>query len=119
MGDALALPFCDKSFDLVACSTFVHHLEPEEIVRFANEALRVARVAVLINDLRRHWLHLGLVYAGFPLFHSRLTRHDAPVSVRRSYTPEELLEILSKSSAVRIEISRHYLFRMGAILWMA
>ena len=119
VGDALALPFCDKSFDLVACSTFVHHLEPEEIVRFANEALRVARVAVLINDLRRHWLHLGLVYAGFPLFRSRLTRHDAPVSVRRSYTPEELLEILSKSSAVRIEISRHYLFRMGAILWTA
>jgi len=119
VGDALALPFQDKSFDLVACSTFVHHLEPEEILRFANEALRVARVAVLINDIRRYWLHLGLVYAGFPLFRSRLTRHDAPVSVRRSYTPEELLEILSKSSATRIEISRHYLFRMGAILWTA
>ncbi len=117
VGDALSLPFADKSFDLVACSTFVHHLEPAEIIRFASEALRVARVAVLINDLRRHGFHLALVYAGFPLFRSRLTRHDAPVSIRRSYTPEELRDMLSKTRAVRTEISKHYLFRMGAIVW--
>jgi ubiquinone/menaquinone biosynthesis C-methylase UbiE len=117
VGDALALPFADKSFDLVACSTFVHHLEPPEIIQFAGEALRVARVAVLINDLRRHPFHLALVYAGFPLFRSRLTRHDAPVSIRRSYTPEELRDMLSKTKAVHTEISKHYLFRMGAIVW--
>lgn len=117
VGDALALPFRDKSFDLVACSTFVHHLEPQEIVLFAHEALRVARTAVLINDLRRHWLHLALVYAGFPLFHSRLTRHDGPASVRRAYTPQELHEMLKNAGAVQIEISTHYLFRMGAIVW--
>lgn len=117
VGDALALPFRDKSFDLVACSTFVHHLEPSEIVQFANEALRVARVAMLINDLRRHWMHLALIYAGLPLFRSRITRHDARVSVWRSYTPEELFELLSKTTASRVEMSNHYLFRMGAIAW--
>ena len=118
VGDALELPFRDKSFDLVACSTFVHHLEPGEIVRYTNEALRVARVAALINDLRRSSLHLALVYAGLPLFRSRLTWHDAPASVARSYTPEELRSILSKTAAARIEISTHYLFRMGAIVWV-
>jgi len=116
-GDALALPFADKSFDLVACSTFLHHLEPDEILQFVNQAVRVARKAVLMNDLRRHRMHLALVYAGFPLFRSRLTRHDGPASVRRSYTPEELQNLLSKSRAARVEISRHYLFRMGAIAW--
>ena len=118
VADALELPFRDKSFDLVACSAFVHHLEPEEIVQYTNEALRVARVAALINDLRRSSLHLALVYAGLPLFRSRLTWHDAPASVARSYTPEELQAILSKTAAARIEISRHYLFRMGAIAWV-
>ena len=117
IGDALDLPFRDKSFDLVACSTFVHHLEPSEIVQFTHEALRVARTAVLINDLRRHWLHLALVYAGLPLFRSRLTRHDAPASVRRAYTPQELRDLLGKAGAARIEMTRHYLFRMGAIVW--
>lgn len=116
-GDALHLPFRAKAFDLVACSTFMHHLDSDEIIRFVNEALRVARVAVLINDLRRHPLHLALVYAGFPLFRSRLTRHDGPASVRRAYTPQELLDLLKLTAASRIQISNHYLFRMGVIVW--
>ncbi len=52
-GDALALPFADDSFDAVGCSLFAHHLEPDQVTGFAREALRVARHAVLINDLIR------------------------------------------------------------------
>jgi len=116
-GDALALPFRDSSFDVVGCSTFAHHLEPNQLVEFANSALRVARVAFVINDLRRHPAHLALVYAGFPLFRSRLTRHDGPASVRRAYTPEEMRELLQQTSAKRVELSTHYLYRLGAIAW--
>lgn len=115
--DALALPFGDSTFDVVACSTFAHHLDPEELLRFVNDALRVARLAVIINDLRRHPLHLALVYAGFPLFRSHITRHDGPASVRRAYTLEELRALLQQSQASSIEIRKHYLFRMGAIAW--
>jgi ubiquinone/menaquinone biosynthesis C-methylase UbiE len=115
-GDALALPFLDSSFDLVACSLLVHHLESDQIVRFVNEALRVARIAVLLNDLRRGSLHLALMYAGFPFF-GRLTRHDGVASVRRSYTPEEMLAILRQTRAVSVELENHYLFRMGIIAW--
>ena len=116
LGDALALPFGDDTFDVVACSLFVHHLEPNQVERFVREGLRVARVAVLINDLRRHPLHLALIYAGLPLF-SRITRHDAPVSIRRAYTLPELREMLGRTPASRVEIGPHYLFRMGAIVW--
>jgi hypothetical protein len=28
-------------------------------------------------------------------------------------------EMLNKTSAARVEITRHYLFRMGAIVWKA
>lgn len=116
-GDALALPFRDATFDLLSCNLFAHHLSPQELVRFVDESLRVCRVAVLINDLVRHPLHLSLVYAGLPLYHSRITRHDAPASVRQAYTPEEIETLLSQSSAARVEIHRHYLFRMGVIAW--
>ena len=54
VADALALPFPDNSFDLVSCSLFAHHLEPAELERFTEEAWRVSRCAVLINDLVRH-----------------------------------------------------------------
>lgn len=115
-GDACSLPFADGAFDLVSCNLFAHHLMPHDLTRFACEALRVCRVALLINDLVRHPLHLALTYAGFPLYRSRITRNDAPASVRQAYTPDELMRLLEPVAA-RIEISRHYLFRMGVIAW--
>jgi len=119
VADALALPFQDGSFDLVSCSLFAHHLEPAELARFTNEALRVSRCAVLINDLVRHPLHVALVYAGFPLMRSYVSRVDGLASVRRAYVPDEMRQILSAGTetAARVEISRHFLFRMGVIAW--
>lgn len=114
--DALALPFRDNSFDVVSCGLFAHHLSPEQLRSFAVEALRVCRRAVLINDLVRSRAHLALVYAGYIFYRSRLTRHDAPASVYQAYTPREIREILRGVDA-RIEITRHYLYRMGIILW--
>jgi hypothetical protein len=117
-GDALALPFRDNSFDAVGCSLFLHHLEPAEIVRFVREGLRVARHAFLVQDLQRHPLHLALSYLGSPLYSSRITRHDAPASVGRAYTVEEVRNILSGvSPAANIEIRKFFLFRMGVIVW--
>ena len=118
VADALALPFPDGAFDLVSCSLFAHHLQPDDLGRFAREALRVSRCAVLINDLIRHPLHLALVYAGFPLMRSYVSRADGVVSVRRAYVPEEMRAIISSnSSSPRMEIRRRYLFRMGVIVW--
>lgn len=114
--DATALPFRDGSFDVVGCSLLAHHLGPEQVQRFAREALRVCRLAVLINDLRRSPVHLALVYAGFPLFRSHLTRNDGPASVRAAYTPEEIRELLSGLPA-EVEITNHYLYRMAVMAW--
>jgi ubiquinone/menaquinone biosynthesis C-methylase UbiE len=116
-GDAVRLPFRAEGFEVVSCNLLAHHFDPDGLLRVASEALRVARVAVLINDLIRSPLHLALVYAGLPLFRSRITWHDAPASVRQAYTMEEMRDIVTRSSARRVEISRHYLYRMGVVLW--
>jgi ubiquinone/menaquinone biosynthesis C-methylase UbiE len=117
VGDALRLPFRDSSFDLVSCSLFVHHLTAEQAVAFTREALRVCRVAVLVNDLIRHPFHLALVYAGSPCYRSRITRNDAPASVRQAYTVEEMRSFFQSAGAGRVEIQRHFLYRMGVIGW--
>jgi len=117
-GDALALPFRDNSFDAVGCSLFLHHLEPDDILRFVKEGLRVARHAFLVQDLQRHPLHLGLSYLGMPIYRSRITRHDAVASVQRAYTVEEVRTVLSRiAPAENIEIRKFFLFRMGVIVW--
>jgi ubiquinone/menaquinone biosynthesis C-methylase UbiE len=116
-GDALHLPFRDNAFDVVSSSLFAHHLQPDELQLFAREALRVCSRAVLINDLIRSPLHLALVYAALPLFRSPITWHDAPASVRRAYTRKEMSKMLKELPVRRTEISRHYLYRMGVLLW--
>jgi hypothetical protein len=116
-GDALQLPFRDGTFDVVSCTLFAHHFEPDQLRQFTTEALRVCQRAVLINDLIRSRLHLALVYAGLPLFRGRITWHDAPASVRRGYTCEEMQEILYGLPATRLSMSKHYLYRMGVLVW--
>lgn len=117
VADALNLPFPDSAFDLISCSLFVHHLSPDQATAFAKQSLRVCRHAVLVNDLIRDPLHLALVYAGTPLYRSRITRHDAPASVRQAYTIEEMREFFQQAGAARVEIERHYLYRMGLVAW--
>jgi ubiquinone/menaquinone biosynthesis C-methylase UbiE len=116
-GDALALPFADGSFDLVSCCLFAHHLEPQQVVQFVNEGLRVGRTAVIINDLVRDPIHLALVYLSLPLYRSHITHHDAPASVRRAYTIGEMEQMLHKTAAAKLEIAQHPVYRMGAIAW--
>ena len=116
-GDALHLPVRNDAVDVVSCSLLAHHFEPARLRLFVSEALRACRRAVLINDLIRSRVHLGLVYLGLPLFRSRLTWHDAPASVRRAYTVDEMHALLSGLPALRIEIIRHYLYRMGVLVW--
>lgn len=116
-GDAMRLPFRDDTFDVLSCSLFAHHFEPDTLPLVVREALRVCRHAFLINDLIRNRLHLGLVYIGLPLFRSPITWHDAPASVRRAYTLNEMKSILAEVPAQRIDASRHFLFRMGVLIW--
>jgi len=117
IGDALALPFRDESFDLVGCTLFAHHLSPLQLGQFVHEGLRVCKKAVLINDLVRDIRHLALSYAALPLFRSRLTRHDAIASVRQAYTQEEMAVLLRPTKGARVEIHRRYLFRMAVVIW--
>ena len=118
-GDALSLPFASGSFDLVSCNLFLHHLEPEQIVAFFNEALRVARLAVVASDIRRNRLHWVAAHIGKLKYRSRLTRHDAPVSIRRAYTIAEAREMAKASQASSFFVEPHYFQRFGLILWKA
>jgi ubiquinone/menaquinone biosynthesis C-methylase UbiE len=120
VGDALRLPFKDGAFDVVSCSLFVHHLRPQQVQQFVPEALRVCRRAVLMNDLVRHPLHLAAAFAGFPIMLNRVAWLDGLTSVRRAYVPKEIKTMLASDvlkTPARLEISRHFLYRMAVIAW--
>ncbi|HVI08623.1 MAG TPA: methyltransferase domain-containing protein [Candidatus Binatia bacterium] len=117
--DGLAMPFRDNAFDIASCNLFAHHLSPPQLCEFVGEAMRISRRAVVINDLVRHPLHLGIVYASQPIMSCRTAWLDGLTSVRRSYVPHEMSSMLSAiiPPSARIEIVRGFLYRMGVIIW--
>jgi ubiquinone/menaquinone biosynthesis C-methylase UbiE len=52
-GDALELPFDERSFDRVFTGHFYGHLEPDERLRFLREARRVAPELVVVDSITR------------------------------------------------------------------
>ena len=105
--DALEMPFPDKSFDFVLCSKTLHHLNSEEAVRLIKEAARVSRRGYMIMDLRRGWIPYILICLLTRLFTAnRLTRNDGPLSVLRSFTPQELALLATSAGEKRFQVCR-------------
>lgn len=115
-GDALHIPLPDNSVDVVSCCLFLHHLGLEHARAFLQEALRVARVAVLINDLERGRRNYWLSRLQTLVDPSRISRHDGPASVRQSYTYTEMNGLL-RATGCEYSLQRGFLFRLGGTLW--
>jgi SAM-dependent methyltransferase len=117
VGDALALPFPDQSFDLVACNLFLHHFHGEAATTLLRSLYRVAGTAVLISDLERSlWPWLVIRLTPRPLV-SRLSRFDGPASVRQAYRRDELLQLFHQAGLPRPLVWRQWPYRLGAVLW--
>jgi SAM-dependent methyltransferase len=98
-GDALRLPFADRSIDLVTAVKFAHHFHGRSLGRLVEEMARVSRHRVIILDIRRHWLaYWGFRAWSLALTRNRLVRHDGPLSVLRGFTPDELLVPVARLS---------------------
>jgi len=98
VADARRLPFDDGTFDVVTCSLLLHHLEPDDAVLMLGEMRRVARCGVIVNDLVRSWVgYLGGLVVPRIMSRNPLFRHDAPLSVRRAYTRDEMSALASRA----------------------
>jgi ubiquinone/menaquinone biosynthesis C-methylase UbiE len=109
-GSAVRLPFRDRSFDIVHAALFCHHFNAIELNEMVAEWSRVARVGIVINDLRRSvWAFIGITLLTSLFSHSAIVRHDGPLSVRRGFVKKELSDIASRHGSVTI--TRHWAFR--------
>ncbi|HEV7240908.1 MAG TPA: methyltransferase domain-containing protein [Thermoanaerobaculia bacterium] len=116
VGDAHHLPFRDGAVDLVTSSHFFHHFSPDENVGILNESLRVAR-NVATTDTRRHYLPLLFVYVlGMLRAVGRITRLDAPASVRQGYTVAEVRDVAARVQASKTQVVRKWPFRWALSL---
>jgi ubiquinone/menaquinone biosynthesis C-methylase UbiE len=114
--DARSVPLPDDQFDIVLCALSLHHFAPDDAVQVLREMDRLARVGFVLNDLRRSRLGYAAAWvAARVTTRNRLTRNDAPLSVRRAYTPDELKDLLHRAGIDDAMISTHHWFRMAAV----
>lgn len=119
VGDAHRLPFRDGAVDLVTSAHFFHHFSPDENVSILGESLRVARRGVAVNDTRRHYVPLLFVLLlGALRIVGRITRFDAPASVRQGYTLSEARAVAKNvRGAAKAQVVWKWPYRFGLLLW--
>lgn len=95
--DALALTYAAASFDIALCTLALHHFSPDDAVRLLAELARVGRRVIVFDLVRSRLAYLG----AFALTHvarmDAMTCYDAPLSVRRAYSPNELRAIAAEA----------------------
>lgn len=105
-------PFCaDRTFDYVTSALFFHHLTDGQTVDVLRLSERLARRGIVVNDLvrsRQAWVLTWLLTWPFhPILH-----HDGPLSVRRAFTPPEILALADRAGVPWLSIERHFGERM-------
>lgn len=107
------LPYPDRSFDYAIASQVLHHLNWAQGVFLLREMSRVARRGIIVSDVARSRRARLLAALGARLLcRSRLTRHDAPLSIRRAHRPEELRAIAGEAGLEEVIISHEPWFRL-------
>jgi ubiquinone/menaquinone biosynthesis C-methylase UbiE len=111
-GSVLDLPFEQRSFDIVHASLFLHHFTEEELHSVLNAIYTVARCGVVINDLRRTvFSYYAMILLTRLFSRSAMVKNDGPISVRRGFTRDELVQLCSGLPTASYTIRRTWAFR--------
>lgn len=99
--------------DIVTCSLFMHHLDPEQVVTALSRLSRAATRLALVLDLRRTRRGLALAWAAPRLLTtSRVVHVDAVRSVQGSYTISELRDLAAAAGLATADVRAAWPQRM-------
>ena len=115
--DAFILPFKDNSCDIIHTALFFHHFTDEQLNKLMKEFLRISRKGIIINDLQRSYFALiGIKILTILFSKSEMVKNDAPISVKRGFTKQEILKLLSDVSLTNFVIKKKWAFRWMVVI---
>jgi hypothetical protein len=114
--DAMHLPFKAAGVDYYISSLFLHHLAPDNVKKLLSATFQSANRGIIMSDLSRGWLPQIAFKLGQPIFaRNFLTQHDGMASIRRAYTPDELLHLAQAAGLANARVYRHWGWRMTLV----
>ncbi len=98
-----------KSYDVVYCSLFLHHLSHEDAVVLFKQMTRLARRTALVSDLLRSSMGYAWAYVGTRvLSRSTVVHVDGPRSVEAAFTSQEVNELIRIAGLEHTKIKRFW-----------
>jgi SAM-dependent methyltransferase len=117
VADVRRLPFPDRAFDVVTASLFLHHFDEEDLPAVLAGLRRLARRALVVNDLHRAQVPYLFGRAAFPLlFRSRVSVEDGLVSIRRGFRADELRAAFARAGMPGVCVRRRFPYRLLAVV---
>ena len=112
-GSGLVLPFPDAAIDYVMSSLTLHHFDDEGAVNLLREMGRVARRGIFVIDLHRNPMaYFFYTTLGHIILHNRLLREDGALSILKSFTPDELVQLGRQAGLSNASVEKHFPSRL-------
>lgn len=112
--DVFHLPFPDATFTWVTISMLLHQFDDGQCVAILRELARVARRAVLVNELERDAVPLAFITLTAPIFtRNHISRVDAAASLRQAFLPGELRTLAQRAGFTSFRVRRHFPYRLS------
>jgi SAM-dependent methyltransferase len=111
-GDVFAFDASER-IDFIVSSLVTHHLSDRQVGQFLMWMEARATRGWFVNDLRRS----AIAFYGFTALAAvmrwhRFVRHDGPVSIARSFVPDEWERALATAGITAATVSRVFPFRL-------
>jgi 2-polyprenyl-3-methyl-5-hydroxy-6-metoxy-1,4-benzoquinol methylase len=109
--------FKEKKYDIVLATLFTHHFTNNELIELLKSLKQQASIGIVVNDIHRHWLAYYSIKIITHLFSkSKMVKFDAPLSVLRAFTRNELESILESSGIKDYSLQWRWAFRWQLII---
>lgn len=101
-----------EKVDIFICSLFCHHLREPQLVELFKFIHQNSQIGFIINDLQRHSMaYYSIKYLTRVFNGSSLVQNDAPLSVWRGFSRDELAALLDEAKIAKYTIEWQWAFR--------
>lgn len=116
--DIYSTEFAQLRFDILCLNSVCHHFSDDSLIELFQQLARQTRLAIIFNDLQRHWLGYFAIKSITMLFpFSALAKNDAPLSVLRAFRKQEIIALLEQAHLSAYQIRWAWAFRWDVIIW--